>query len=82
MECSFSVHTRVNTLARLLPFFFEIAYEKMYLNDSTVFKRQSGNMKLWYYSPTTKDFIKTLLDKDNTGENYIENAKVSTALTV
>jgi hypothetical protein len=82
MECSFSVHTRVNTLARLLPFFFEIAYEKMYLNDSTVFKRQSGNMKLRYYSPTTKDFIKTLLNKDNTGENYIENAKVSTALTV
>ena len=82
MECSFSVHTRVDTLARLLPFFFEIVYEKMYLKDPTVFKRQNGNMKLRYYSPTTKDFIKMLLEKDNTGKNYIENAKVSTVLTV
>jgi len=83
MECSdFSVHTRVDTLARLLPFFFEIVYEKMYLKDPTVFKRQNGNMKLRYYSPTTKYFIKALLDKDNTGESYIENAKVSTVLTV
>jgi hypothetical protein len=82
MECSFSVHMRVDTLARLLPFFFEIVYEKIYLPDPTVFKRQNGNMKLRYYSPTTNDFINMLLNKDNTGENYIENAKVSTVLTV
>ena len=82
MECSFSVHMRVDTLARLLPFFFEVVYENMYLKDPTVFKRQNGNMKLRYYSPATKDFIKTLLDKDNTGENYIENTKVSTVPAV
>ena len=54
----------------------------MYLKNPTVFiDRQNGNMKLRYYSPTTKDFIKTLRGKDNTGENYIENAKVFTVLT-
>jgi hypothetical protein len=75
MEFSFSIHTRGETLARLLPFFFEIVYEKMYLKDPTIFKRQNGNIKLRYYSPTTNDFINMLLDKDNTSENYIENAR-------
>ena len=82
MECSFSeVHTGIDTFARLLPFFFKVVYENMYLEDPTIFKLQNGNMKLRYYSLTTKDFIKTLLDKDNTGQNYIENANVSTVLT-
>ena len=57
---------------RLLPFFFEIVYEKLYLKDPTVFKRQNGNMKLQYCSPTTNDLINMLLDiKYNTGENYL-----------
>ena len=78
MECSFSVHRPLDTLTRLLPSFFEIASEKMYLNDLTVFKRQNGNMTLQYYSPTTNNFINILLDKDKTGGNYVENAKVFT----
>jgi hypothetical protein len=74
---------RINTLARLLPFFFEIVYENINLKDPTVFKRQNRDMKLRHYSPsTTNDPINMLFDKDNTGENYIENAKVSTVLTV
>ena len=78
IEHSFSVHRRLETLTQLLPFFFEIVYEKMYLKDLTVFKRQNGNMTLQYYSPTTNNFINILLDKDKTGRNYVENAKVST----
>jgi hypothetical protein len=74
MECFFSIHTQVDTLTRL-PFFFEIVYRKIYLKDLTVFKRQNGNMKLRNYSPTTQDLIKILVDKDTTGENYIENVK-------
>ena len=51
----------------------------MYLNDLAVFiERQNGNMTLLYYSPTTNNFINILLDKDKTGVNYVENAKVST----
>ena len=44
IDLSFSVHTRVDTLARLLPFFFEVVYEKMFHKDPTVFKRRDRDL--------------------------------------
>ena len=81
MECSLSVHTRIDTLARLLPFFRNCQWEDIPQGSHSILTSK-WNMKLRYYPPITNDFIKILFDKDNTVENYIENANVSAVLSV
>src|SRR5208282_447020 len=85
IDLSFSVHTRVDTLTRLLPFFFEIVYEKMFNKDPTVFKRRNGDIRPTghhHHSPSVADYIKMLLSVDKNGLDTIENAKVSQLLHV
>jgi len=82
IDISFSVHTRVDTLARLLPFFFEIVYEKMFHKNPAVFKRRDRDLRPNYHSPSVTDCIKMLLSLDKNGLDTIENAKVSQLLHV
>lgn len=75
MDYSPSVHTRVDTLAQLLPLFFEIVCEKMGRKDPTVFKRQNRHIKRPYYSPSSTDRINMLLS-GQTSVDTVVNAKV------
>ena len=76
MECPFSLHTRIDTFARLLPFFFETVYERMFLKDPTIFKRRDGDMKPHLNSPSVHDCMTNLLSDDKDGMT-VENAKVT-----
>jgi len=76
MDYPSSVHTRVDTLAQQLPFFFEIVYEKIFVKDPAIFKRRNGDLRLCHVSPSVTDCINRLLREGNSDMNNSENAKV------
>jgi len=81
MDYSPSVHTRVDTLAQLLPLFFEILCQKMGRKDPTVFRSQNGNLKHRHPSLSSTDRIDTLL-RGQTGADNVVDAKVFIHLIV
>ena len=74
MKCSDSVHKRIDTLSRLLPFLFEIVYEKMFRKDSTIFQRSNEVRRPRHHTPSITDCIKKLLTVEK--DASLNHAKV------